>query len=267
MPTTLPPATRAARPCPAPCPRPSPPAPRPPPLERPPFDWRDRRTWRQAAGVARAWAAHHALPSLTASRLKWTVRGVAAPSGAPAYELQGIGGDGSVRGYDGGQIGRAHASATTSVELSMPFLSAPPVPRDQVIPSRPPPPSRQMPISLALFADAGGGLTKRARESSLLRHGVLQSAGAAVDNFGGKPPWMFGMYGEAKTVLEDDSNAKEAELLLKLPSDGKRTTGLRSHLKNFGRKGDVFGAFRSHHNRQICAEWMGDGLKRLTQTP
>ena len=161
-------------------PPPAPPAPRPPPLERPPFDWRDRRTWRQAAGVARAWAAHHALPSLTASRLKWTVRGVAAPSGAPAYELQGIGGDGSVRGYDGGQIGRAHASATTSVELSMPFLSAPPVPRDQVIPSRPPPPSRQMPISLALFADAGGGLTKRARESSLLRHGVLQSAGAAV---------------------------------------------------------------------------------------
>ena len=68
-----------------------------------------------------------------------------------------------------------------------------------------------------------------------------QSAGAAVDNFGGKPPWMFGMYGEAKTVLEDDSNAKEAELLLKLPSDGKRTTGLRAHLKNFGRKGDDFG--------------------------
>ena len=49
------------------------------------------------------------------------------------------------------------------------------------------------------------------------------------------------MYGEAKTVLEDDSNAKEAELLLKLPSDGKRTTGLRAHLKNFGRKGDDFG--------------------------
>jgi len=76
------------------------------------------------------------------SKLSFIARGQMLTTGAPKYECESLGGDGSVRGYEPGELGTGLNTAMASISLTMPlpaFKSGGTAP----------------PVSLVLFADAG----------------------------------------------------------------------------------------------------------------
>mmetsp|Transcript_7079 Transcript_7079/g.22275 ORF Transcript_7079/g.22275 Transcript_7079/m.22275 type:complete len:169 (+) Transcript_7079:150-656(+) len=95
-----------------------------------------------ALGSAAAAAASFARRMARTGRVSATARGKLASGGAPAYEAERLGGDGSVRGYESGELGAGLATLSGSVSLVLPLPAR--------VPGGPPPP-----VSFVLFADAG----------------------------------------------------------------------------------------------------------------
>ena len=72
-------------------------------------------------------------------------RATVAPDSLPLYESEALGGEGSVRGYEAGELGRALSSVGATVEVNVPLSASDGGAAAQ-------------PIAMALFADWGAGM-------------------------------------------------------------------------------------------------------------
>ena len=126
---------------------------------------------------------------LRGSSLSLRTRATIATERMPAYEAAALGGDGSIRGYDADELGRAHSSLAATAELLLPLSGAGSGAGGAA--------AAGPPVGLSLFGDAGGGTVRQPDTGEMaLSSGAAAGVGLRYGPF--RIDWAFNYRGRKK---------------------------------------------------------------------
>ena len=123
-----------------------------------------RRGWRTPAQRLEAAVARALRRSLVRAKVAGSVNGAVGSASLPRYECAPLGGVGTVRGYEHGELGLTHSSASGTMELRLPLEG--------------------QPVALSLFGDVGVGFAATSPPSSPAAAAAAAAAASKPNGLG-----------------------------------------------------------------------------------